>query len=151
MNTTEEMYQDEEMKASYIKWTLNQVTMLLQLQCRILAPKQTSSLPKVYWIFEGELWCCSKDVSNIWLNRCWFQWWWRWDRLFIWKLWQWSWLIVLWWNNKSFKNITELHNGTKLKALAYAKFRIFQLICPFRRLYSFRMLFEQNSKLLTYS
>ena len=31
------------MKENNIKWTLNQVTMLLQLQCRILAPKQTSS------------------------------------------------------------------------------------------------------------
>ena len=36
MNATKEKYEDEEVKESYIKWTLNQVTMLQQLQCRRL-------------------------------------------------------------------------------------------------------------------
>ena len=48
------------------------------------------------------------------------------------------------------KKINELHNETKVKALEYAKFRIFPLICPFRRLYSLRFFFEKNSKLLIY-
>ena len=32
---------------------------------------------------------------------------------------------------KLYKNTTGVYNATKLKALAYAKFRIFPLICPF--------------------
>ena len=32
--------------------------------------------------------------------------------------------------NKLCKNIAGLHNGTKLKPITYAKFRIFPLLCP---------------------
>ena len=43
----------------------------------------------------------------------------RWTTL-IWNIWWWSWLVVICWNNKLYKKITGLHNGTKLNALAYA-------------------------------
>ena len=49
------------------------------------------------------------------------------------------------------KTITGLHSGTKLKALAYAKFRVCPFICPFRRLYTLRLSLAKNSKLLAYS
>ena len=47
VNATKEKYEDEEVMESYTKWALNQVTMLQQLQCRMLALKQTSSLPRL--------------------------------------------------------------------------------------------------------
>ena len=46
MNATGEKYQDEEVKEVCMKWTLNQVAMLQQLQCMMLARKQTSSLSR---------------------------------------------------------------------------------------------------------
>ena len=49
-------------------------------------------------------------------------------------------------DNKSYKNISGLHNGTKLQALVYTKFRIFPHVCQFGRFYSLRISFEKNKK-----